>query len=190
MSKNVFVRKLFALFLVGVLALSLTGCRRSYSVGEVDGTTYTNKWAEVKVSLPSDYVMMDKSQMGRVSNGFEVACVFCKNNATKVPLCAVMTREGDVDINQIGEEFTQEFGGTGGSTTIQQGGTTVQVTINKEYYTIAGESFLCFHMSLSVGDVYCAFREIDDTGVFAICVVTLTGGDESEEDIFNMFKEL
>ena len=188
MRKNVFVRKMLALFLIGVLAMALTGCRKSYTVGEVDGSTYTNKWAEVEVVLPSDYVMMDKSQMGTVSDGFEMACVFSKNTENKTPMCAVMTREGDVDINAIGEDFTRAFGGTSGSTTIKQGGSTVQITISKSYYTIADESYMCFHMNLSVGDIYCAFREIDDTGVIAICVITV--GDSTQADaVFDMFQK-
>ncbi|MBR7020649.1 MAG: hypothetical protein IKI15_06305 [Lachnospiraceae bacterium] len=185
--------KFIAMFLVMVLmTMSLTGCRAAYTPGTVDGSTYTNEWAEVKIDLPAGYKMLDPKDAG-VSNGkygeFDFACLFAADTNTKIPMCYIMTREGKVDIDEIGEEFTREFGGVSALGEVSQGRTTYQVSISKNYYSIAGASYTCFHMGVSVADIYCAFRDIEGTGLIAICVVTMSGG-ATEVDVYNMFEQL
>lgn len=185
------VKTILALLLVAVVACNLTACgRKPYTAGVVDGDTYTNDWAGIKVTLPDNYSMLSESAVG-VSNGryqnFDFGCAFA--SSAQAPVCYVLTKEGKNDIDAIGEEFTKEFGGISGSMDIKQGGVTYQVTVSKDYYTIAGESYLCFHFGIAVGDVYCAFRDVEGTGIIALCVVTMSGGD-SEETVFDMFKKM
>ena len=184
------MKQLTALLLAGVLMMTMTACRKEYTSGEVVGDTYTNEWAEVKVTVPSGYKMLDTSSAGRAPSGFDMGAAFVADASVTIPACYVLTRQGEADIEEIGESFTQEFGGTSGMMNISQGGTTYQVTITKSYYTIAGESYLCFHLGVSVADVYCAFRDVDGTGVIAICVVTMNGyGTDDEDAIFDMFEK-
>ncbi|MBO4652843.1 MAG: hypothetical protein J5649_05955 [Lachnospiraceae bacterium] len=183
--------KLVAVFLVMVLmTMSLTGCRASYTPGEVDGDTYTNKWAGLKVTVPSGYKMLTPEEAG-VKNGvyrdYDFGCLFTADNNTKIPMCYVMTREGKEDIDAAGEEFTKAFGNSSGLM-VNQGGVTYQVTVDKNYYSIAGESYTCFHLGVSVADIYCAFRDVDGTGIVAVCAVTMSGG-ATEVDLFNMFEK-
>ena len=185
--------KFVAMFLVMVLmTMSLTGCRAAYTPGTVDGNTYTNEWAEVQVTLPSGYKMLTAKDAG-ISNGkyreFDFGCLFAADNKTSVPMCYVLTYEGKSDVDAIGEDFTKQFGGTSSLTEFKQGGVTYQVSVSKSYCSIAGESYTCFHMGVSIADVYCAFRDIDGTGIIAICVVTMNDS-ASEEDVFNMFEKL
>ena len=72
---------------------------------------------------------------------------------------------------------------------VQQGKTTYQVSINKVYYSIAGESYQVYHLSVSTMDLYCALRDVEGTGVFVIYVITMNGGS-TEEDIFGMFEKM
>ena len=182
--------KIVALVLVvAMMTMSLTACRKSYTTGTVDGSTYTNEWAELKIDVPSGYKMYSEKDIGGAPSGFEFGCAFAADEKVPLPLCYVLTREGEADINAIGEDFTKQFGGATGLMEVSQGGVTYQVSISKDYYTIAGESFTCFHMSVSVADVYCAFRDIDGTGVIAVCVVTMNG-TSSVSDIFKLFEEL
>ena len=182
--------KLIALLLIGILVISLTGCKKKYSVGEVDGNTYKNEWAELKVTLPDGYKMMDSSTTS-APEGFELGAAFAVDSSVPIPACYILTREGEADVDAIGEDFTKQFGGSSGLMNVSKDGTTYQVSVTKTYYTIADESFLCFHLSVSIADVYCAFREVDDTGVIALCVVTMSGyGSGSEEDVFKLFEKI
>lgn len=184
-------KRLTAVLLVGILTISLTACRKSYTKGVVDGDTYTNRWAEVKVTVPSGYKMIDISdaKLSSAMNKFDVGCIFAADSATSIPICYVMTVEGEQDLAAIGEQFSNEFGGTGGAMNVQQGKTTYQVSINKVYYSIAGESYQVYHLSVSTMDLYCALRDVEGTGVFVIYVITMNGGS-TEEDIFGMFEKM
>ena len=190
MKRFVRMKRVTAILLAVVMMFAVTACGKKYSPGEVDGNTYTNDWANLKVTIPSDYMMVDPSSAGAAGGtykGFDVRCIFAMNDKVPIPMCYVMSREGKVDIEDIGEEFAKEFGGSSGLMNMQQGNTTYQVTVDKRYYTIAGESYLCFHIGVSVADVYCSFRSVDDTGVIAVCAITMPGST-SVDELYNMFK--
>lgn len=187
---KMFAKKLTALLLIGILTMSLTACRKSYTKGEVDGNTYTNKWAEVQVTLPSGYKMLDVSDLnysGSMSK-FDIGCAFKADDKT-APICYVLTLEGEQDLAAIGQEFADEFGGTGGAMNVKQGKTTYQVSINKLNYSIADASYDVYHISVGTGDLYCALHDVEGTGVIVIYVITLSGGT-TEDEVFDMFTKM
>ena len=193
MKSIVRIKRITAVLLVMMMTIALTACgKEPYSAGELDGTVYTNKWANIRIEVPDDFQQVDPSIGGAVNGkykGFDVGCMFAKNDKTHLPMVYVMCREGEVDINEIGEDFTKEFGGSTGLLNVQQGNVTYQVTIDKGYYTIADESYMCFHIGVSVADVYCAFRAVDDTGAICICAITMNGSPTIEE-VFKMVEKL
>jgi|GEM_PF-2860109 hypothetical protein len=185
------IRKMMAVLLAAVLMCSLTACGpKPYSTGVVDGDTYTNEWAELTVSLPSGYKMLDASQIGgKTVQKFDVGCAFAavsETGAMQMPVCYVLCFEGRADIDEIGEEFTKEFGGSNAIQNVKQGSTTIQFTVDKNYCTIAGEDYMCFHIGVAVADVYCAFRGIEETGVVCVCAVTQNGTTDRDK-VFDLF---
>ena len=193
------VKRLAAFLLVAVLVMSLTACRRSYTKGEVDENTYTNKWAEVKVTLPEGYKMIDISgqKLSASMNKFDVGCIFTADNEDpkkQTPMCYVFTVEGEQDLAAIGQEFAEEFGGTGTAMNYKQGKTTRQISINKLNYSIAEDSYDVYHISISdkddSGEVYMALRDVEGTGAFVIYVITLNSDGVDADDIFDMFEKM
>ncbi|MBQ6660574.1 MAG: hypothetical protein IJM57_03985 [Lachnospiraceae bacterium] len=153
-----------------------------YSPGVVDGTSYVNKWADVKIDVPDSYQIQ---QVGGMSNGFETPFAFFRNSPVAAGI--VVTREGETDMYKIEEEFLQEFGGSGGSISVPMGKTVQQMSIDQTHRTIAGEDYLCFEFSSQETYMCAAFRAVHDNGVFGIVAVA-TSADEIDE-VLNLLEK-
>ena len=163
-----------------IAAVLIIRNNRKYSVGEADGNSYRNKWANVKVYVPDDYVVSTKQQ--KVS-GFDNPFSFATKNGKGY--CYVFTREGKPDMGNMEEEFKKTFGD--GMFNMAYGKVGMQVNMSTDHRTIAGESYDCLVMTVAGVRMTLAFRPVHDNGVFCVCTVTLNG--ESEDDMFRLFEK-
>jgi len=176
-----------ALLAIGGIAFGIIWHNsRKFSPGEVDGNTYINKWANLKVTAEGEFKTLDMKQS--IGGGFDSQFVFQKKDNTAV--CIVMTHEGgEASIESLEESLKEEFNSNGGlmMLPIPNVGGNVQMSITSDHRMIAGESYSCMVMSMPFLKLTIALREVNDNGVIGIAVATLMDGNEDE--VFKMFEQ-
>ncbi len=171
---------IIVLIVGAVAAVLIIRHNRKYTTGEVDGQTYTNKWAKVKVTVPDDYIIDTKNQK---TDGFDVPFAFASKDGKSY--CYVFTRECKPDMSNTEEEFRKMFGD--GKFNVSYGKIGMQMNFSTDHRTIAGESYDCLVFSGAGARIVVAFRAVYDNGVFCICTATMNG--VYEDDLFKMFEK-
>ncbi len=173
------------LLIAGLVTLVIVRQNRKYSTGELDGTTYTNKWAGVKVEVGSEYKI--NSVSGKQYQGYDIGVAVTNQKATSGLF--VMSQEREINNDDIEALLKAMIGD--GSTMLNlpiSKTTTVQTSLKTERKTIAGESYTCIVMTVPGGKLVLAARAVHDNGIFFIEVVTT--GNEDPEDYLRLISKL
>lgn len=181
---SVFILIILLVVVAGaVTAYVLIQRNKKYTTGEVDGKTYTNRWADVRIELTDEYAVYDYSNS--MPKGFDAPFVFV--NVSNQSLGAVMMREGKPDLSRVEEEMREAFGGGSGVMSVQSGKSTVQMTFTSERRMFGGYEYICLKMAIPSYTIYCAFRSCHDNGV--ICIVAAGKNEQETDKILKMLQK-
>ena len=143
-----------------------------YSEGTYDGNTYTNRWADIKVSLPSDYkIDHEKNTDSQTSRYF--------TNPAGTEIFGICTMKGDTSVDQgldtIRNTVISGLAGTA------YGYGLIADDVRDE--TIAGREYRCLPMQVGDENVtmfinFYACR-INKNGVMLFCIAGMSGDDIS-----------